>query len=56
MLCDNTIIAIFVALGMPIELYGHYQSFTNIVEIGRRWRLGGDSNNVLIFMIAYKSY
>ena len=26
--CDVAIIAIFVAVGMPIELYGNYQNYT----------------------------
>ena len=26
--CDVAIIAIFVTVGMPIELYGNYQSYT----------------------------
>ena len=45
MLRDVAIIAIFVAVGMPIELYGDYRNYTflkrcmtfiDIVEIARR--------------------
>ena len=44
---DVAIIAIFVAVGMPIELYGdywkytflkRYKTFIDTVKIGRRWQ------------------